>query len=369
MVLLIASAAWLVLRALHVAEGVAFSRLPGQTRADGRVRRARTQIRPVRRLASIAVTVAAIGLILTTFPPLRTIGLSVLTSAGAIGALLGLSARTALGNAFAGIQVAFADGLQVGDVIVIDGQWGRVEEVKLTNVVIRLWDDRMLILPTHLLHRTLPTRHETRVVGQVRIHVDHTADLDDLRAETRRLVESSPLWDRHQWVLQMVDATPQTVVVQIQASAADGPSAWTSAATCARCSSQDGTRYTSAKRSRHSPLRNSPHRIDPVRCREPRTSSISPSRSRSFVSFSFSSSTPQRLSCRRWQSATRPGSFRAAPTGSTTSAYSPGRLPVWRDSPRQRSSGVLAPQPHRRRLRSPPTWIRGASGSAVTQNS
>ncbi|MEV4199536.1 mechanosensitive ion channel family protein [Micromonospora globbae] len=165
MVLLIASAAWLVLRALHVAEGVAFSRLPGQTRADGRVRRARTQIRPVRRLASIAVTVAAIGLILTTFPPLRTIGLSVLTSAGAIGALLGLSARTALGNAFAGIQVAFADGLQVGDVIVIDGQWGRVEEVKLTNVVIRLWDDRMLILPTHLLHRTLPKLDPARDAG------------------------------------------------------------------------------------------------------------------------------------------------------------------------------------------------------------
>ncbi|WP_052745074.1 mechanosensitive ion channel family protein [Micromonospora sp. HK10] len=147
-VLLIASVAWLVLRALHVAERVAFSRLPGQTRADRRVRRARTQIRPVRRLTSVVVTVAAIGLILTTFPALRTIGLSVLTSAGVVGALLGLSARTALGNAFAGIQVAFADGLHVGDVIVVDGQWGRVEEVKLTNVVIRLWDDRMLILPT-----------------------------------------------------------------------------------------------------------------------------------------------------------------------------------------------------------------------------
>ncbi|MEV4656566.1 mechanosensitive ion channel domain-containing protein [Micromonospora sp. NPDC049301] len=228
-VLLIASVTWLILRALHVAERVAFSRLPGETRADRRVRRARTQIRPVRRLTSVVVTVAAIGLILTTFPALRSIGLSVLTSAGVIGALLGLSARTALGNAFAGIQVAFADGLHLGDVIVVDGQWGRVEEVKLTNVVIRLWDDRMLILPTtwfteHPFQNW--TRHETRVIGEIRIHVDHTVDLDDLRAETRRLIESSPLWDRHQWVLQMVDATPQTVVVQIQASAADGPSAW-----------------------------------------------------------------------------------------------------------------------------------------------
>ncbi|PZV92584.1 Small-conductance mechanosensitive channel [Micromonospora phaseoli] len=229
LVLLIATVTWLVLRALHVAEGAAFSRLPGETRADRRLRRARTQIRPVRRLTSVGVTVVGMGLILTTFPSLRAIGLSVLTSAGVVGALLGLSARTALGNAFAGIQVAFADGLHVGDVIVVDGQWGRVEEVKLTNVVVRLWDDRMLILPTtwfteHPFQNW--TRHGTRVVGETRLHVDHTADLDDLRTETRRIVESSPLWDRNQWVLQMVDATPQTVVVQVQASAADGPSAW-----------------------------------------------------------------------------------------------------------------------------------------------
>ena len=96
-------------------------------------------------------------------------------------------------------------------------------------MVIRLWDDRMLILPTtwfteHPFQNW--TRHETRVVGETRLHIDHTAELDDLRAETRRIIESSPLWDRHQWVLQMVDATPQTVVVQVQASAADGPSAW-----------------------------------------------------------------------------------------------------------------------------------------------
>lgn len=180
-------------------------------------------------MTSTAVTIVAIGLMMTTFEPIRLFGISVLTSAGVIGAVIGLSARTALGNAFAGIQVAFADGLYVGDVLVIDGEWGRVEEVKLTNVVIRLWDDRRLILPTtYFTERPFQnwTRHETRVVGKVQIHVDHTANLDDLRVEAQRLIEASPLWDRHQWVLQMVDANPQTVVIQLQASAADGPSAW-----------------------------------------------------------------------------------------------------------------------------------------------
>jgi small-conductance mechanosensitive channel len=226
---LIASAAWLVVKGLHAAEDIAFSRLPGEPVVNRRIRRARTQIRPVRRLTSAVLTILAIGLILVTFRPVRTFGISFLTSAGVIGAVIGLSARTALGNAFAGIQVAFADGMQVGDVLVIDGEWGRVEEVKLTNVVIRLWDDRMLILPTtYFTERAFQnwTRNETRVVGEIRIHVDHTADLGDLRKEAKRLVESSPLWDRNQWVLQMVDANPQTVVIQVQASAADGPSAW-----------------------------------------------------------------------------------------------------------------------------------------------
>jgi small-conductance mechanosensitive channel len=229
LLLLIGTTAWLVMRALHVTEGITFSRLPAPAVSDRRIRRARTQIRPVRRLTSTIITIMAIGLIMVTFRPVRLFGLSVLGSAGVVGGLIGLSARTALGNAFAGIQVAFADALHVGDVLVIEGEWGRVEEVKLTNVVIRLWDDRMLILPTtYFTERPFQnwTRNAERVVGEIRIHVDHTADLNDLRAEARRLVEASPLWDRSQWVLQMVDAAAQTVVVQVQASAADGPSAW-----------------------------------------------------------------------------------------------------------------------------------------------
>jgi small-conductance mechanosensitive channel len=229
LVALVVSGAWLVNRALHVAEAIVFSRLPGDGVTSRRIRRARTQIRPVRRLTVAVVTIVAIGLILITFQPVRLFGISMLTSAGVVGALIGLSARTALANAFSGIQVAFADGLHVGDVLVVDDEWGRVEEVKLTNVVIRLWDERMLILPTtYFTERPFQnwTRNESRVVGKVQLHVDYTADLDDLRREARRLVESSPLWDRSEWVLQLVDSTPQTMVIQVQASAADGASAW-----------------------------------------------------------------------------------------------------------------------------------------------
>lgn len=229
LLVLVVVGAWLVIKALNVAEAVVFSRLPSDPVTSRRVRRARTQIRPMRRLTVAVVTIVAVGLILITFRPVRLFGVSILTSAGVVGAVIGLSARTALANAFSGIQVAFADGLHVGDVLVVDGEWGRVEEVKLTNVVIRLWDERMLILPTtYFTERPFQnwTRNESRVIGKIQLHVDHTADLDDLRREARRLVESSPLWDRDRWVLQMVDVTPQTVVIQVQASAADGASGW-----------------------------------------------------------------------------------------------------------------------------------------------
>lgn len=105
----------------------------------------------------------------------------------------------------------------------------RVEEVALTHVVVRLWDQRRLIVPTtYFTSNTFQhwTRHEARVLGEVTLHVDYTAELDELRTHARRLVEGSPLWDRVEWVLQVVDATPATVVVQVLASATDGPSAW-----------------------------------------------------------------------------------------------------------------------------------------------
>ncbi|MFB9236335.1 mechanosensitive ion channel family protein [Plantactinospora siamensis] len=228
-ILLIAGVAWLITKFLHVGEGVTFSRLPSTTVTDRRIRRARTQLRPVRRLTSVVVTIGAIGLILVTFPRIRAFGISVLGSAGVIGALIGLSARSVLANAFAGLQVAFSDSLHIGDVLVIDDEWGRVEEVKLTQVVIRLWDERMLILPSsYFTDRPFQnwTRNEARVVGRVEIELDHTADLDDLRVEARRLIESSPLWDRDRWVLQMVDVNAQAVKIEVQASAADGASAW-----------------------------------------------------------------------------------------------------------------------------------------------
>ncbi|NJP32058.1 mechanosensitive ion channel family protein [Micromonospora thermarum] len=224
-----AACAWLVIRLLQVSESLALGRLAHEPTANRRQRRMHTQVRLIRGLTAVIVTLAAIAVALMSYEQVRVVGVSLVTSAGVIGVLIGVGARTSLANAFAGLQIAFTDAIHVDDVVVVDGAWGRVEEVKLTSIVLRMWDERRLILPTtYFTDRPFQnwTRHEARVVGELRLHLDYTAEVEELRREARRLVEESPLWDRALWTLQVVDVTPQTLEVQVRVSAADGPSSW-----------------------------------------------------------------------------------------------------------------------------------------------
>ncbi|MFG2056835.1 mechanosensitive ion channel family protein [Micromonospora sp. NPDC048930] len=224
-----AACAWLAIRFLQVTESLALGRLSHEPTANRRQRRIRTQIRLIRAVTAVIVTLIAIAVALMSYEQVRVVGVSLVTSAGVIGVLIGVAARTSLSNAFAGLQIAFTDAIHVDDVVVVDGAWGRVEEVKLTSVVLRMWDERRLILPTtYFTDRPFQnwTRHEARVVGELRLHLDYTADVEQLRREARRLVEQSPLWDQALWTLQVVDVTPQTLEVQVRVSAGDGPSSW-----------------------------------------------------------------------------------------------------------------------------------------------
>lgn len=226
---LIAVAAWLVIKILFVIEDAVMQRLRMDVPDNRRVRRLRTQVAIVRRLTAAAVWVIAIASMFMTFAQLRTLGASLLASAGIVGVLAGLAAQTTLTNVFAGMQLAMSDSLRYDDVVVVEDEWGRIEEMTLTYVVVHLWDERRLVLPTTYFTKN-PfqnwTRHETRVIGAVVLHLDYRAPIDVIRAEAQRLVEESPLWDRQDWVLQVVDSTPVTMVVRVLASAADAPSAW-----------------------------------------------------------------------------------------------------------------------------------------------
>jgi small-conductance mechanosensitive channel len=226
---LIAVAAWLVIRVLFVIEDTVLQRLNPDVPDNRRIRRLRTQVALIRRLTGATITIIAIASMFMTFAQLRTLGASLLASAGIVGVIAGLAAQTTLTNVFAGMQLALTDSLRYDDVVVVEDEWGRIEEMTLTYVVVHLWDERRLVLPTTYF-TTNPfqnwSRNETRVLGAVLLHMDYRAPVDELRAEAQRLVEASDLWDRREWVLQVVDSTPWTMVVRVLASAADAPSAW-----------------------------------------------------------------------------------------------------------------------------------------------
>lgn len=225
----IAAASWLVTKLLFLLEDLALSHVRVDVANNRRARKVRTQLAAVRRLTAVVVTVVAVAAILMTFSGLRAYGASVLASAGVAGIIAGLAAQTTLANLFAGLQLVFTDALRIDDVVVVEGEWGRVEELTLTYVVVHIWDERRLVLPATYF-TTTPfqnwTRSESRVLGAVELHLDPAADVSALRERARQVIDASGLWDRRDWALQVTDMTERTITVRVLASALDAPSAW-----------------------------------------------------------------------------------------------------------------------------------------------
>lgn len=226
---LILSACWLLVRILLGGEEVLFWRLRMDIDDNRRVRRLRTQITLIRRVLGVVIIVLGVAAVLMSFPQMRTFGASLLASAGVAGIVAGLAAQTTLGNMFAGLQLAFTDAVRIDDVVVIEDEWGWIEEITLTYVVVHVWDERRLVLPTSYF-TTTPfqnwTRNQARVLGSVILHLDYATPLPDLRHYAQAVIDANPLWDRQAWVLQVVDTTPTTMIIRVLASAHDGPSAW-----------------------------------------------------------------------------------------------------------------------------------------------
>ena len=225
----IASAAWLVASLFVVIEDTALARFRVDVPNNRHARRVRTQVVLLRRLTIAVIVILTVGVMLMTFPAVRGIGAGVLTSAGVVGVVAALAAQSLLGNVFAGLQLAFSDAVRLDDVVVVEGEWGRVEELTLSYVVVQIWDDRRLILPTSYFTST-PfenwTRTEAAVLGTAEFDVDWAIPVQAMREELRRLVEASDLWDGRVCVLQVTDATGGMIRVRALVSAADAGSLW-----------------------------------------------------------------------------------------------------------------------------------------------
>lgn len=182
-----------------------------------RARRIRTQVRVLRRVVTVAITLLTLATMLLTFPQGRALGTSLLAGAGILSVVTGVAARSTVGNLIAGLQIAFAEPIRLGDAVVVEGEWGYVEEITLTYVIVRLWDRRRLVLPSSwfLEHPVQNwTRYSADILGTVYLYVDYSTPVDAVCAELDRIVNESALWDRHVALLQVVDATERTMVLR-----------------------------------------------------------------------------------------------------------------------------------------------------------
>ncbi|MCC2318705.1 mechanosensitive ion channel family protein [Cellulomonas chengniuliangii] len=226
LVIFIATLAWIVGALAFVAEDVAMRRFRVDVPDNRTARRVRTQVALLRRLTVVVLVLCAAAGILMTFPGARGFGASLLASAGLLSIVAGLAAQSSLANLFAGVQLAFTNAIRVDDVVVVAGEWGRIEEITLSYVVVHVWDDRRLIIPsTHFT--TTPfenwTRRATDLVGVVELDLDWEAPIDEMRGELARILAGTDLWDKRVGVLQVTDATQGNVRVRVLASAVDAP--------------------------------------------------------------------------------------------------------------------------------------------------
>jgi small-conductance mechanosensitive channel len=164
-----------------------------------------------------------------TFPAIRQLGTSVLASAGIAGLVLGVAMKSTLSNFIAGIQIALTEPIRIEDVVIVAGEWGWIEEILTTYVVVRTWDLRRLVVPlSYFIENVFQnwTRQTADLLAYVYIYCDYTTPVEDLRQEFRRVLESSPLWDRKVCVLQVSDSSEHAMQVRALASAADASKAW-----------------------------------------------------------------------------------------------------------------------------------------------
>ncbi|MCF4164356.1 mechanosensitive ion channel family protein [Zavarzinia compransoris] len=221
---------WSLIVALHIAGDLHLRRFRSQTSTDNFLARKHyTQIRLLLRAADLIVGLLTVAAALMTFETVRQYGVSLFASAGVAGIVAGFAARPVLANLFAGIQIALTQPIRVDDAVIIENEWGWIEDITSTYVVVKIWDWRRLIVPlTYFIDRPFQnwTRESTNLIGSVHFHADYRAPVDKIRVKLEEIAKESPLWDGNIVVLQVVDATDRTIQLRALVSAATSPEAW-----------------------------------------------------------------------------------------------------------------------------------------------
>lgn len=237
-ILFIAWVTWSLSKVFFVVEDLVFQNYDVDVRDNLRARKVRTQTRFMKRLGTSVLVLIGASIILTTFHSVRQLGTTLLASAGVLGIVIGFAAQRALGLVIAGFQVAFTQPIRIDDVVIVENEWGRIEEITLTYVVVRIWDLRRMVLPINYFIDH-PFQNWTRVsadlLGTVFLYLDYSVPIEPLREELHRLLSSSGSWDGKVWNVQVTDATSRCMEVRCMMSAADSSMLWN-----LRCAVREG---------------------------------------------------------------------------------------------------------------------------------
>jgi len=221
--------AWLAIRGVGIGREFVTNAFDIKTADNLKARKIHTQARVVEQILVALISFLAIAAMLMTFDKVRQLGVSLLASAGVVGIILGFAAQKSIATLFAGIQIALTQPIRVDDVVIVEGEWGWIEEITLTYVVVKIWDLRRLIVPiTFFLDKPFQnwTRVSADILGTICIYADYTVPIEPIRAELQRICKASDLWDGKVCGLQVTDAREATVELRALISAKDSSIAW-----------------------------------------------------------------------------------------------------------------------------------------------
>ncbi|MEH2532556.1 small-conductance mechanosensitive channel [Bradyrhizobium sp. AZCC 1588] len=228
-VAVIALIGWITVRAVDMGAARYLQRFRLDTDENFLARKHVTQVRVFKRVIHILIVIIAVSTALMTFESVKQYGVSLFASAGAAGLIAGLAARPLLSNLIAGVQIAITQPIRIEDAVIIENEWGWIEDIASTYVVVRLWDWRRMVVPlSYFIERPFQnwTRDTQSLIGAITLHVDYCTDVSRIRQRLEEAVRESKLWDGAVVNLQVTEASPRSIELRALVSARSAPQAW-----------------------------------------------------------------------------------------------------------------------------------------------
>lgn len=225
----IVAVTWLIINFVNIVRTLLLLRYDLTVADNFRARKVYTELKVITRIINAFIITLSFAAILMTFSRIREVGYSILVSAGVGAAIIGFAAQKSIANMLTGLQVALTQPIRIDDVVIIENEWGVIEEITLNYVVMRIWDKRRLIIPiTYFFEKPFQnwSRQSTDLVGIVFLYTDYNVPVDELRHELDRILETNPKWDGQTKVLQVTDAKPGEIELRILVSASNAPKLW-----------------------------------------------------------------------------------------------------------------------------------------------